>query len=95
MLYRTGKIRRPRLNCLHERFITLKPDIETGEEETRYLPIVLPMLPGSITLGQAEIGIGIGVGVGVPLPGISIGINIPSHPQLVRVSGYPVYDVLE
>lgn len=91
MLYRTGKVRRPHLNCLHERFITLNPDIDTGEEETRYLPIVLPMLPSSITLGQAEIGIG----VGVPLPGISIGINIPSHPQIVRVSGYPVCDVLE
>lgn len=89
MLYRTGKVRRPRLNCLHERFITLKPDIETGEEETRYLPIVLPMLPGSIALGQAQIGIG----VGVPLPAISIGI--PSYPQLVQVPGYRINYVLE
>jgi len=30
-------------------------------------------------------------GFGVAVPGLSIGINVPVYPQLVRVPGYPVY----
>ena len=33
----------------------------------------------------------VSVGVGIQLPGVSIGINLPAQPQLVRVPGYPVY----
>jgi hypothetical protein len=31
------------------------------------------------------------VSVGIGLPGVSIGINLPVHPELIRVPGYPVY----
>jgi hypothetical protein len=31
------------------------------------------------------------ISVGVQLEGVSIGINVPVYPQLVRVPGYPVY----
>lgn len=31
------------------------------------------------------------VSIGVWLPGVSIGINLPTYPQLVVVPGYPVY----
>ena len=31
------------------------------------------------------------VSVGIALPGISIGVNVPVYPQLVRVPGHPVY----
>lgn len=31
------------------------------------------------------------VSIGVGLPGVSIGINLPVYPQLVRVPGYRVY----
>ena len=51
----------------------------------RHLFIALPMLLGSVTAANAEISIGIA------LPGVSIGVNMPIYPQLVRVPGYPVY----
>ena len=31
------------------------------------------------------------VSVGIEVPGVSIGINLPLYPRLVRVPGYPVY----
>jgi hypothetical protein len=53
----------------------------------RKLIIVLWMLLGSATTAMAQVSIGIGIGV----PGVSIGINIPVYPRLVRVPGHPVY----
>lgn len=53
----------------------------------RYLLVVLVMLLGSVTSAMAQIS----VGIGVSLPGLSIGINLPVYPDLVRVPGYPVY----
>lgn len=50
----------------------------------RYLLIVLAMLlPAAAS--QADVSVRIGV------PGISIGINVPEYPRLVRVPGHPVY----
>ena len=49
--------------------------------------IVLAMLGASMTSALAQIS----VGFGVTLPGVSIGINLPMYPDLVRVPGYPVY----
>ncbi|HYN62365.1 MAG TPA: hypothetical protein VET87_22920, partial [Rubrivivax sp.] len=51
----------------------------------RYLVVLLWVLCGSVTSAVAQVSIGIG------LPGVSIGINLPVYPQLVQVSGYPVY----
>lgn len=51
----------------------------------RYGLIVLWMLFGALTSATAQVSIGIG------LPGMSIGINQPMFPELVRVPGYPVY----
>lgn len=51
----------------------------------RYRLIVLLMLLCSATSAPAQVSIGIG------LPGVSIGINLGSYPELVRVPGYPVY----
>lgn len=31
------------------------------------------------------------VSIGITIPGVSIGINMPLYPDLVQVSGYPVY----
>jgi len=53
----------------------------------RRFVIALCMLFGSITPALAQVSVGIGVAV----PGLSIGINLPAYPQLVRVTGYPVY----
>ncbi|HCC53684.1 MAG TPA: hypothetical protein DEQ20_01960 [Desulfobulbaceae bacterium] len=53
----------------------------------RYGFIVLSMLLCLATSAVAEVRIGIGIG----LPNMSIGINLPLYPQLVPVSGYPVY----
>src|SRR4029079_19399517 len=39
----------------------------------------------SITSVAAQVSVGIG------FPGVSIGINLPLYPELVRVPGYPVY----
>ena len=46
---------------------------------------VLWILLGSIASAAAQVTVGIGV------PGLSIGINFPVYPELVRVPGYPVY----
>lgn len=51
----------------------------------RYVIIVLCMLFWSVTSATAQVSIGIG------LPSVSIGINLGSYPELVRVPGYPVY----
>jgi len=51
----------------------------------RTLLIVLWMLLGGIASASAQFSVGIG------MPGVSIGINLPVYPQLVRVPGYPVY----
>ena len=51
----------------------------------RYGLIVLSMLFWSVPPAIAQVSIGIG------LPGASIGINLGSAPELVRVPGYPVY----
>ncbi len=51
----------------------------------RYLIIVLSMLIGLVTSAAAQFSISIG------LPGVSIGVNLPVFPELVRVPGYPVY----
>lgn len=47
--------------------------------------LVLWMLVCSVTTAEARVSIGIG------LPNVSIGINLPFFPELVPVSGYPVY----
>jgi hypothetical protein len=53
----------------------------------RYVLIALWMLFWSATSAMAQMSVGIGIG----LPGVSIGINLPVFPELVRVPGYPVY----
>lgn len=51
----------------------------------RYGLILLWILfwPASAAMAQ--------VSIGIALPGVSIGINQPVYPELVRVPGYPVY----
>ncbi|MBL0143003.1 MAG: hypothetical protein IPP91_13095 [Betaproteobacteria bacterium] len=51
----------------------------------RYLIIALSLLVAQAMPARAE------VSFGFQGPGISIGINIPTYPQLVRIPGYPVY----
>jgi hypothetical protein len=51
----------------------------------RHVFILLCMLLGSVIPAAAQVSVGIG------LPGVSIGINLPLFPELVRVPGYPVY----
>ncbi len=51
----------------------------------RYSIIVFSVLFGLATSAAAQFSISIG------LPGVSIGINVPVYPELVRVPGYPVY----
>jgi hypothetical protein len=51
----------------------------------RKLLVVLAAACGAVTCAQAQVGVAIG------LPGVSIGINLPVYPELVRVPGYPVY----
>ncbi|MEB0033062.1 hypothetical protein QN372_20155 [Undibacterium sp. RTI2.1] len=51
----------------------------------RYPLIALSMLIASITSAQAQ------VDIDVQLPGISIGVDMPSYPELVQVPDYPVY----
>lgn len=51
----------------------------------RRLVMVLALLLGGMGPADAQLSIGIG------LPGVSIGINLPLFPQLVRVPNYPVY----
>jgi hypothetical protein len=47
--------------------------------------IVLSMLLCVTTSAAAQ------VSVGIELPGVTIGINVPTYPQLVPIAGYPVY----
>jgi len=54
-------------------------------QKKRYGLVVLSMLLCLGTSAAAQVNIGIG------LPNVSIGINLPLFPQLVRVPGYPVY----
>ena len=49
----------------------------------RYGLIVLWMLLCSVTSAAAQVSIGIG------LPNVSIGINLPVYPELVRGAGLP------
>lgn len=51
----------------------------------RNLLVALALLLGSTTAVMAQFS------VGVFVPGVSIGINLPVYPELVRVPGYPVY----
>src|SRR5665647_338531 len=51
----------------------------------RYLLLALPLLLGTVTAADAQ------VSMGIAMPGLSIGINVPVYPQLVRMPGYPVY----
>jgi len=51
----------------------------------RYLLLALPLLLGQVPAAQGQ------VSVGIQIPGVSIGINLPIYPELVRVPGYPVY----
>lgn len=54
-------------------------------KKIRYGLIVLSMLLCTVTPAAAEVSISIG------FPHVSIGINLPVYPELVRVPGYPVY----
>ena len=51
----------------------------------RYGLIAMCMLLCTVISAEAQVSIGIG------LPNLSIGINLPLFPELVPVSGYPVY----
>ena len=51
----------------------------------RNLLVALALLLGATTAAVAQFS------VGVVVSGVSIGINLPVYPQLVRVPGYPVY----
>lgn len=51
----------------------------------RYVLMVIGMLLCSAASAATQVSIGIG------FPNVSIGINLQSYPQLVRVPGYPVY----
>jgi hypothetical protein len=53
----------------------------------RGLLLVLPLLLGQVPAAQAEVS----VAIGIEMPGVSIGINLPTFPDLQRVPGYPVY----
>lgn len=53
----------------------------------RYLLVILPLLLVPVTATRAEVSIG----VGIEMPGVSIGINMPTYPRLVRMPGRPVF----
>lgn len=55
----------------------------------RHLLILASLL--FIPLAPAPAHAEVSVGIGVRTPGVSIGINIPAYPRLVRVPNYPVY----
>lgn len=62
-------------------------DRPRGETTLRSLLLVLPLLLGQAPAAQAQVS----VGIGIEVPGVSIGINLPTFPDLQRVPGYPVY----
>src|SRR5512144_1580200 len=49
------------------------------------LLVVLALAFGAAGSAPAQVSVAIG------LPGVSVGINLPVYPELVRVPGYPVY----
>jgi hypothetical protein len=51
----------------------------------RYVLIVYWMLLWSMTSVMVR------VGIGIALPDVSVGVNLPVFPELVRVPGYSVY----
>ena len=51
----------------------------------RYILILVCMLSVPVTPAMAQLSIGFGS------PSLSIGIDLPIYPDLVRVPGYPVY----
>jgi hypothetical protein len=51
----------------------------------RYLVITLWLALAGLTPAAAQVSFGFSSG------GVSIGINVPTYPRLVRVPGYPVY----
>ena len=53
----------------------------------RSLVLALPLLLGQVPSAHAQVS----VGIGLSLPGVSIGIDLPTYPQLVQVPGFPVY----
>lgn len=53
----------------------------------RTLLLILPLLLSQAPAAQAQVS----VGIGIEVPGVSIGINLPTFPDLQRVPGYPVY----
>jgi hypothetical protein len=59
--------------------------VRLGPYPARRLLIGASLLCGLISPAVAQLSVGIG------LPGVSIGIDLPVYPQLVRVPGYPVY----
>ena len=61
-----------------------RPTVETA---LRTLLLALPLLLGQAPAVQAQVS----VGIGIEVPGVSIGINLPTFPDLQRVPGYPVY----
>jgi hypothetical protein len=70
--------------------ITVMAVYLTGGRKMRNLFIVLSMLLFPVSAAHAEVSVGIGISV----PGVSIGINMPAYPRLVRVPGYfPFNDV--
>ncbi len=65
----------------------LGDDRPKGDTRLRSLLLVLPLLLGQAPAAQAQVS----VGIGIEVPGVSIGINLPTFPDLQRVPGYPVY----
>lgn len=53
----------------------------------RQLIIGFCLVCGAVAPTPAQVS----VGIGMSMPGLSIGINLPFYPDLVRVPGYPVY----
>jgi hypothetical protein len=53
----------------------------------RYLLAVLTLLLVPLAPARADVHVVIGIAV----PGVSIGINIPAYPRLVRMQGHPVF----
>lgn len=53
----------------------------------RSLLLVLPLLLAQAPAARADVS----VGIAIEVPGVSIGINLPTYPDLRPVPGYPVY----